>query len=151
MVNASKTADILINDGIRLTKIESSNLYGSIRAPINGLGLSLFNIGSYYLVSCFAYSVQDHEQWPALAGAKRTLLSPGKLRRVWTLARATSTARLDYGSSPSVPYGSGAGVDAYFPVLGGYPDGSSQAENHVIVYAGGFQIEEVICDLLPER
>lgn len=144
----TKQTDTISADGITLTRLSFSNFYHAARSQITGLGLTPYTAGQRYLLSFYGAARTDVEQFLSVArGAPANTSDYGhglrhftnRVRRVWGVVHATSTALVDYGSNPTVALGSGSGSDTYWVAQ------SSAEGNAAELYVGGFQIE-----LLPD-
>lgn len=143
--SATKRTDSLVVDGVTLTRLSASNFFGSLRSQVSGLGLAPFVAGARYLVSCFVMSRSSNEQFVWMRtlgntgsqghGAK--LLVPGCMRRIWMLAQATDTQKLDQLPSASTALGATAGLDPFWISQGSTEGGVLE------VYIGGFMLEKL--------
>lgn len=130
---------------VTLTRVTAANFFSLLFSNANGLGLTPFTAGKRYLVSCFVYTPADVEgfYWQrslansGTAGHGARFLT-NRVRRVWSLAQATTTSLLDLGGAPLTDLGSGSGSSPHWFFKGG--DGLPATTE---VYVGGFQIEQI--------
>lgn len=124
---------------VTLGRLTSSNFYAISSLILGTAGLTPFKTGRKYLVSFYVYS--DKDMWfipRALSGGGDyghgvKWSRAGTVSRVWYVAVATSTSKLDPGINPTVALGSGTGYD---------PCVIQQNSNQALdVYIGGTQIE----------
>ena len=153
-------SEIITVDGVTLRRVSSTNhFFGLFFSSINGLGLTPFVTGEYYLASCYVFSAKAIEHWPVLSrdystsyNFERKYLPPHQLTRIWTLWRAKSTSTVDRGDLATIAYGSGATqFNCVWPISGGFPSATlmttgSSVENSIDYYVGGFQIERITHD-----
>jgi lysophospholipase L1-like esterase len=141
--NSAKQTNTMVVSGITLTQWTSSNFSGSLRSPVNGLGVSPFTPGKRYLVSAHLFNpgAEQFVWMRPLAnggspghGAK--LLQPNTTNRIWMLAQATSVDKLDFMPDGTVALGNGSGIDPHWVFTGSTEGGAVDA------YLGGFMIEE---------
>lgn len=143
--SGSKGTDTLVRNGVTLTRMTWANFYASLRSQVAGVGATPFVTGGRYLLSYFIYNPNAAEVffWPRPLAFSTSYghggrLMTGRLRRVWYLAQANSTSKLDFLPDPTVDLGSGSDQDAWW-----IQTGNATA---VDFYLGGFQIERVTPD-----
>lgn len=153
MTSATKGTDTIVVDGVTLTKVTfTNNFYGLVSSNIQGLGLTPFTTGVYYLCSFFVMGTGSVEQWPGFARGsgtannfERKLIEPGRMRRVWRIGKAISNQGIDFGGVGTVAFGAGGSIFVNW-LAAGYPLGASGDTTAMEYYVGGFQIEAVTTD-----
>lgn len=140
--NATKTpTDTVKVNGITLSRFTGSNFYSSLSSNTSGLGLNLFSVGAYYLVSFYVLPMTDHDVSVIMRsldttgsfGHGKRILQPGKLTRISDVKVASSTSQLAAITTPSSGY---ATNDSTWMMLG------NQSAS-LDCYVGGFQIEKL--------
>jgi hypothetical protein len=143
VINATKdTTRSVTFKNILMQRIYGSNFYSASNANLVGTGVIL-TAGKKYLISCYVLSVGDTEKFVWMrnlsAGGDNghnARLVDGTVRRIWALAQATTTGKLDLMPNPAVALGAGPNNDPYWFAL-------NRSSVSIDLRIGGFMIEQV--------